>query len=282
MGQKESVLIEALAAKNYSDESVFEREQAQIFGKNWLFACHVEKLADAGDFLVQTVAGVSLILVRDEADRLQAFYNICAHRAARLLDGEGCKKRISCPYHGWTYDLQGKLLAAPNAKNITGFDHSRFQLQPVAIEEIHGLIFVNLDAQASPLCETIPELVSDLKRFAPDLPKLTFVHRTEAYLKANWKVAIENYSECYHCELIHKALVSGILDFESYRIDVIGRGHRHFSRPKSVTERSYEFIETEQDEFLAWWLWPNFSFQNYPGGRVHVWQWGHNEAHDHS
>ena len=273
MNQPPAMLTRALPAAAYIDGDVFRREQDRIFARSWQFACHVEKLRHSGDFIVCEVAGESLIVIRENDDSINAFYNVCPHRAARLLDGEGCKQRFSCPYHAWTYNTRGELVAAPNAGDVPGFDVGHYGLVSCLVEVVNGLVFVNLADDAGPLQAQVPGLIDDLKFYAPDLPALTFVHRTEAHMQANWKVAIENYAECYHCELIHKELVGGVLDFDSYSIEVIGKAQKHLSRPQSGTARAYDFDESTDSEFVAWWMWPNFSFQSYPGGRVHVWKW---------
>lgn len=273
MSRQQTSTIQPLPADAYIDAAVYHREQRQIFARSWQYACHLEKLRQPGDFVVCEIAGESLILIREHESRINALYNVCAHRAARLLAGEGCKQRFSCPYHGWTYNSRGELIAAPNAKNVSGFDLDNYRLQSCQVEVVHGLVFVNLNPAAQPLHRRNPEFVSDLKAYAPDLPGLTFVHRTEAQLRANWKIAIENYAECYHCELIHRELVGSVLDFESYQIETLDFSQRHRSRPRQGEVRAYEFDESAETEFVAWWLWPNFSFQSYPGGRVHFWKW---------
>jgi phenylpropionate dioxygenase-like ring-hydroxylating dioxygenase large terminal subunit len=273
VSKRSSTPIQSLPARPYIDPGVFLVERDAIFARNWQFACHVEKLQTAGDFVVCEVAGDSLIVIRESENRINAFYNICAHRAARLLEGEGCKQRISCPYHAWTYDSRGELISAPNAENVPGFDTGDYRLPCCQVEVLNGLVFVCLDSTAAPLTELAPEFADELEAYAPNLPELTFVHRTEALLEANWKVAIENYAECYHCELIHRQLVNSVLDFSSYRIRVFERSQKHFSRPQRGESRAYDFDDSMDTEFAAWWLWPNFAFQNYPGGRVHLWQW---------
>jgi phenylpropionate dioxygenase-like ring-hydroxylating dioxygenase large terminal subunit len=273
MSKQQATLIKALSADAYIDADVYRQEQDKIFARNWQFTCHVEKLRNSGDFVVCEVAGESLIVIRENDETINAFYNVCGHRAARLLDGEGCKQRFSCPYHAWTYNTRGELVAAPNAREVPGFDISHYRLKSCRVEVVHGLVFINLDNNAQPLQEQFSGLIDDLESWAPDLPALTFVHRTEACLQANWKVAIENYAECYHCELIHRELVGRVLDFDSYSIEVVGKAHKHLSRPQSGTVRAYDFDESTDSEFVAWWMWPNFSFQSYPGGRVHCWKW---------
>ena len=273
MSRQQTTLIEALAAGNYTDPGVYRRELEAIFSTTWQYACHVEKLREAGDYLVIEVAGESLLLIRQDDATINAFFNVCAHRAARLASGEGCKKRLSCPYHGWTYDTAGKLVAAPNAQHVSGFELANYSLQACRIEVVHGLVFVNLDEAARPMSELVPEFIDDLVAYAPDMPELTFVHRTEALLEANWKAAVENFSECYHCELIHRDLTSNVLDMDSYRIRVHERSQKHLSGSKSGDDRAYSFEDLNASDFVSWWLWPNFAFQSYPGGRAHVWRW---------
>ena len=273
MSKQQADLVKALPAAAYIDAEVYRREQDRIFARCWQFACHVEKLRNNGDFVVCEVADESLIVIRENDETINAFYNVCNHRAARLLDGEGCKQRFACPYHAWTYNTRGELVAAPNASEVPGFDVSRLRLNSCRVEVVHGLVFVNLDNDAEPLQEQFPGLIDDLVSYAPHLPVLTFVHRTETTMQANWKVAIENYAECYHCELIHRELVGRVLDFDSYSIEVIGKAHKHLSRPQSGKARAYDYDESTDTEFVAWWMWPNFSFQSYPGGRVQCLEW---------
>ena len=273
MSKQQTTMIQSPPTRIYTDTEVFREERDRIFATTWQFACHVEKLKNEGDFVTCRVAGENLLLVRENETTINAMYNVCAHRAARVADGEGCRKRFSCPYHAWTYNTRGELVSAPNAANVSGFDVTNYRLSRCRVEVVHGLVFVNLDDDAEPLRSQAPELVADLESYAPELPALTFVHRTEAHLKANWKVAIENYAECYHCELLHKELVRRVLDFESYSIEIIGMGQKHLSRPKATEDKAYDYEGPGLSEFVAWWLWPNFSFQNYPGGRVQIWTW---------
>ena len=273
MSKQQSTLIEALAPRYYTDAETFREELKAIFSATWQYVCHIEKLREAGDYLVREVAGESLVLIRENAETINAFYNVCAHRAAQLVSGESCKKRYSCPYHGWTYNTAGKLIAAPNARNVSGFDIESYHLRRCRVEELHGLVFVNFDDAATPMRDLLPEFLRDLEAYAPIMPQLTFVHRTEAMLDANWKVAVENFSECYHCELIHKDLTTNVLDMDNYHIEVLQGAQKHLSGSKSGDDRAYRFDDESTSDFVSWWLWPNFAFQSYPGGRAHVWKW---------
>jgi len=273
MSRQQTTVIKALPARFYTDPEVYRHELDAIFSATWQYACHVEKLRRPGDYLVCEIAGESLILIREDADTINAFYNVCAHRAARLVSGEGCTRRLSCPYHAWTYNTRGELIAVPNAQNVSGFDIGDYRLRPCRVEQLHGLVFVNLDDAATPMAEQVPEFARDLVTYAAEMPQLTFVHRTEAVLEANWKVALENFSECYHCELIHKKLANSVLDMNSYSIKVLECSQKHLSGSKAGDERAYAFEDQAASDFVSWWLWPNFAFQSYPGGRAHVWYW---------
>ena len=266
------MLKQALDAKAYISPKVYKKEIKRIFATTWQYVGHIEKVQQPGDFFVCEVAGESLIVMRGNDDELRGFYNVCAHRATRLLSGEGCKRRISCPYHGWTYDQAGELIRVPNGESIPGFKLADYRLGQCRVAELHGMIFVNLDAQCDDLQATMPGLEALLKSYSPRLPELRFAHRTEALLETNWKVAVENYSECYHCALVHKSFFAASeadgVDASSYRIDLRGNWHLH------TAEAFNQDSEVDHaNQFAAWWLWPNFAVQSHPGCVLNVRKW---------
>ena len=260
----------------YLDPTVLGTETDAVFGTTWQHVGHVEKVRSTGDYLVCEVAGESVIVIRGHDEVLHGHINVCRHRGSQLAQGTGCTSRLSCPYHGWSYDLDGSLVTVPNERAVGVIDRAGHGLHRVQVVEVHGLVFVNLDLTAPAFDHYAPGLENEIRAYAPELPALTFAHRTEATIAANWKVAIENYSECYHCRLVHKEFVKGVADPDSYRL--VDRGHwqRHESRARTGAAKAYEFDETATHtagEFGAWWLWPNFAFQSYPGGAVHTWKW---------
>ena len=258
-----------LASGAYIDPAIYAREMDTIFSRTWQYVCHVELVRNPGDYVVTDVAGESLIVVRSDERQLRAFYNVCAHRGARVAAGRGCRSRLSCPYHGWTYDTSGRLIGAPNARNVPGFDFDGYGLKPCRVDQIHGLVFVNLDPDAAPLRAQLPGLEDQLKAFSPDLPDLTFAHRTEADMATNWKVAVENYSECYHCALVYKSFFGADgVDGRSYRIELKGQWHMHLANARSQDES-----RDHASEFAAWWIWPNFAIQSHPGCVLNVRKW---------
>lgn len=267
-----SELARTLPGRAYCDENVFVREREAIFAQTWQYVGHVEKVRNPGDYFVADVAGESLLVVRSVGGMLRAFFNVCAHRGARFASGEGCRKRFSCPYHAWTYDTEGRLVGATNADDVPGFRLQDYGLQSCRIEELHGLVFVNLDPGAVPLREDMAGLCERLVEYAPGLPELTFVHRTQAEVHGNWKIAVENYSECYHCAIVHKSFFAeGKVSAASYRIVPYGRWHEHLAQ--SGYEVRGDEGSAHAGEFGAWWMWPNFAVQTHPGYLVNVRQW---------
>ena len=267
----------ALQADAYTSPEIFHDELNRIFAKSWQYVGHVEQLRNPGDFFVAECAGESIIVNRTGDGTLNAMFNVCAHRAARVATGKGCKQRFSCPYHGWTYDERGQLVHAPNAGNVAGIKVEDYALSPCSVEEIHGLVFVSLNTPCKPLTESAPGLLDDLRTFAPKLPELQFAHRTEATLATNWKVAVENFSECYHCALVHRSFFSdsgssqgGGVDADSYRIELNGLWHKHHGNAYDETNDG-QLGQAKQ--FAGWWLWPNFAVQSHPGDIINVRQW---------
>jgi len=194
-----------LPQRYLTSQEVFTKEQERIFSTHWLCAGHQSQLAKAGDYLTQEVVGESLILLRDSKGEVRGFYNVCRHRGTRLCEEKsGHLQAIQCPYHAWTYGLDGRLIGAPHMDKVDGFDRAEHSLHAVSLALWEGFIFVNLAENPAP-----PETV-----FAPlagkfthwNVPSLRSAKRIEYDVRANWKLICENYSECYHCPLVHPTL----------------------------------------------------------------------------
>ena len=162
ISEQRAALIQSLTARAYVEPGIYDAEQELIFASTWQYACHVEKLSRPGDYVVCELAKESIIVIRDDHATINAFYNVCPHRASRLLEAEGCRKRFACPYHAWTFNTRGELVSAPNAQNVAGFNASNYALRTCRVEIMHGLVFVNLDDDARPLQQLAPELLADL------------------------------------------------------------------------------------------------------------------------
>ena len=201
-----------LGRKFYFSEEIFAREKERILCREWLCAGHEETLPSAGDYVLVEVAGESIIVVRTGNGTLAAHYNVCRHRGSRLVteDSRGSLGgTIRCPYHSWTYTLDGGLRTAPHLEKADGFTKASLGLHPVGIECWGGFFFLNLTpAEASSrnysLLSQLGEIPERLRRYP--LAELRSGRRVEYEVRANWKVLLENYNECYHCGPVHPEL----------------------------------------------------------------------------
>ena len=195
-----------LPAQAYVDPGWFDAEMERIFARMWLAAGRAEDLSSPGRFLRRDVANASVLIVRDEGGTLHAHHNVCRHRGTRICNDErgAFAGRIQCPYHAWTYGLDGHLLAAPLMDDVDGFDKREYPLRQVSCDEWDGHVFINLAADAAPLADQLRDLPD---RFAPwRMLELRMVHRAEYTVAANWKLIVQNYNECLHCPVIHPLL----------------------------------------------------------------------------
>ena len=158
----------------YTEPKFLDIERDQVFRDSWQFVCHEEKLREAGSYVVTEVQGASILLVRGEEGDLRAFYNVCKHRGHELLHGEGTTRLINCPYHAWSYQLDGRLRAARRSEHLINFDKDKICLDQVQIEVFCHLVFVNLNSQAAPLSEQSGDLAGEIMSSAPDLASLTY------------------------------------------------------------------------------------------------------------
>jgi glycine betaine catabolism A len=194
-----------LPADAYADPAWFAREMERIFAAMWIAAGRTEELSSSGQFLRRDVAGASILIVRGADDVIRAFHNVCRHRGTRLCtETHGLVSSIQCPYHAWTYGLDGRLLAAPQMDEVDGFDKADYPLREVACEAWDGHIFINLSDDRMPLAKQLGELPA---RFAPwQMGDLRLAKRIEYNVAANWKLVVQNYNECLHCPVIHPLL----------------------------------------------------------------------------
>ena len=192
----------SLAQAFYVDPDIYDLELERIIYRNWFLAGHVSEWPAAGDFRCFDVADESAIIVRGDDGLLRAFANVCRHRGSRVcLDASGSARRFSCPYHGWQYGLDGALTAARDMPD--GFDAGAYGLKPVSLDIVHGLVFVAFSASPPPLESARRDLDKPMGWFG--FESMRVAHRQRYEIPANWKLAIENYQECYHCATAHKS-----------------------------------------------------------------------------
>jgi Rieske 2Fe-2S family protein len=190
----------------FTSPEIFAEEQERIFASCWLCVGHENQIANSGDFFVQEVESESLIILRDHHGTIRGFYNLCRHRGTRLCEKERGRlsESIQCPYHAWTYGLDGRLIGAPHMNQLEGFDKADYPLYAVPLAIWEGFIFVNLAAEPEPFETTFAPLLNKFTQW--NLPQLRSAKRIQYDVRANWKLIFENYSECYHCPLVHPTL----------------------------------------------------------------------------
>lgn len=192
----------------YFDEAQYSRELETIWSHNWIYLGRAESLAGVGEYRVFEIAGREIIVLRDDVGELAAYFNSCRHRGSTLCQqASGCFKRgrITCPYHSWMYDLQGRLLATGTARPVDGFEREQFSLSRVAVAEWGGFVFANLSgADAPPFESALGEELAPLANWP--LAELRVGHRFSKTLACNWKLFWENFNECLHCPKVHPGL----------------------------------------------------------------------------
>ena len=210
-----------LPASWYSDEAVYALERERVFAGSWTYAGPTEWVRDPGSFFASQVGHVPVALVRGADGTLRGFVNVCRHRGHLVVQGAGCRETLQCPYHAWTYDLDGSLRNAPRGGREPGFDPSGFSLLPVSVGTWGPFVFVNPDPDASPLEETLGSLEGIVAESGLRLDEIRFHSHEEWPISSNWKVALENYLECYHCPTAHPGF-SKVIDVapDAYRLQL--------------------------------------------------------------
>ena len=197
-------LLEASALPGwcYASPSFFAWEMAEIHRRHWLFVGREEELVLPGDFRAIETAGGPVILLRDGEGRLRAFANCCRHRGSPLLAGEGNVRAIICPYHAWSYRLDGSLLAAPAMERTLGFEAREHGLVPVRLASWRGFVFLNFDDGAPELALALGDLPERLASYR--LEEMSCTWRSEIECRCNWKLLVENALEAYHTGMVHR------------------------------------------------------------------------------
>jgi phenylpropionate dioxygenase-like ring-hydroxylating dioxygenase large terminal subunit len=250
----------------YSDPSVLRLERERIFRRTWQYAGRVDQVAEPGSYFTCDLGGVPVVVVRDDDGALRAFLNVCRHRGSLVCEGEGSRASLQCPYHAWTYGLDGSLRAAPRSELVDGFDRDELGLLPAAVGAWGPFVFVNPDAEAAPLAETLGELPALVAAAGLDVDGLRFHHRAAGpEYAANWKVCAENFLECYHCQVAHPGF-SKVVDVsvDAYVLDESGTFSTQYGPVRETWKGDFDPrgpIARGQFHFL----WPNVTINLMPG-----------------
>jgi Rieske 2Fe-2S family protein len=226
-----------LPAAYYVDPNFFKREMDALFARMWICAGRTEQVERPGQFFVRDVLGESIIVTRAASGGVHAFYNVCRHRGTRLCTEPAgtFAGSIQCPYHAWTYDLEGRLIGAPHMEEVPHFRKEQYPLYGVSVDVWDGHIFLNLAKDPQPLAIQLADLPQ--KFTAWQMEDLRLGHRIVYDVKANWKLLIQNYSECLHCPNLHPALnrLSHYLSGENEPLHASYMGGRMDLRPGVAT-----------------------------------------------
>ena len=265
-----------LAAHYYTDGEVFAAEMDRVFARNWVMVGHVSEVAEPGAVITARVGDESVLVVND-AGQLRAMFNVCQHRGHELVTSETARlDQLTCPYHAWTYGLDGRLLHA-RGENV-----GDVCVPGVRLETLGGFMFVNLSADAAALAAVAPGVQCELLARVPDAPRRVLSARLTHEMRANWKVVVENYNECYHCPNVHKWFTSGVVAPGSYWIASDGSVTRHGAdlptRPPAWTGGEADGTPGpagggDGDGYRAFFVWPVSAIQCYPGEVVNTFRW---------
>ena len=261
-----------IPSRLYTDPVYLELERERIFGRAWQLVGRADQVAQQGQFFTADVADEGIVVVRDgdkEQPLLRGFHNVCLHRAGPVATGCGRRQTMQCRYHGWTYNLRGELIHAPEMEGVERFTPEDMHLKPVQVATFGPLVFANLDLKAPPLEEFLEDIPERTARF--DIESMRWVMRRDYVLNCNWKVYVDNYLEGYHVPVVHPGLHKE-LEYDAYHVEP----HRYYSlqhaplRPVRgpAAERTYVPSSEERsadDAPQYYWLFPNIMLNVYFG-----------------
>lgn len=245
-------------ARWYSDPDIYAFENERIFARSWAYAGPLEKLREPGDHIVCRVGQIPILVTRDRDGELHGFINVCRHRAFPVAVCDGNRSTLQCAYHAWTYDLDGRLRKAPRSEREVGFDRSEFSLMPVAVDTWNACVFVNPDPDAPALMEAFPEFEPLALERGMDFSGYRYHQRFTWDIPANWKVWVENASECYHCPTIHATSFSDAFQDGADEYEYVD-GARVLGQFTGYNPRAKRFAHDAQPgdrQFRYTFLWP--------------------------
>ena len=243
----------------YTDPEILRRERERIFRPAWQYVGHTGQLAQPGYFAGEA-AGTPVVVTRDRDGALRGFVNVCRHRGHVVADGEQSRETLQCPYHAWTYGLDGRLRAAPRSEEEPDFPQDELGLAPVAVDTWGPIVFANADHDAEPLAQALGSLPAQVAELGLDVDSLVHHSRWQAEVEANWKIVCENFLECYHCQVAHPAFAEVIdVSTAAYALSTDGRlssQHgplRTAAPPGELPRAQFHF------------LWPNLGVNIFAG-----------------
>ena len=247
----------------YTDADIYQRDIEQIYLKCWLYAGHISEIPTVGDWFLFELAGESVIIVRSGESEVSALINVCRHRGSKIcLERRGCSKKLVCRYHGWSYDLDGGLYSAAHMRE--DFDKSEIRLKKIHTEVLEGMLYVNFAEQPAPFEPVREALTECLRPYRLDQAKVA--HRKTYSIDANWKLSVENYTECYHCAPSHPEYTRGhSLARPGARSTAMMEEVMRRAKACGLSEKSVSRVYLDEPGFGT-----GHAFERYPMWRGHV------------
>lgn len=257
-------MAEPLAWRSYSDPGLVARERERIFARAWQYVGHGGALGDGAGYFATQVGDIPLVVTRDAEGSLRCFVNVCRHRGSVIARGSETRETLQCPYHAWTYGLDGVLKSAPRSNREPGFDSEGISLRPASVGTWGPFVFANPDPQAVPLADVLADLPELVAAGGVDVDELRHHSRAESTLGANWKLVAENFLECYHCAVAHPGF-SALVDVspDAYELAL---GEWFWSQFGPVRENGTG-LDTDGEVVRSQFhfLWPNTMINIFPG-----------------
>jgi choline monooxygenase len=246
----------------YFDPTMLAREKETVFARTWQLVGRAEQVSEVGQYFTATVGDEPVVVVRGADGKLRALSNVCRHRAGPVAEGCGSREMFRCGYHGWSYALDGKLMAMPEWGGVEDFEKEAHALPEFCVETWNALVFVNLDRDCAPLADTLEDLPARLAH--RDLSRMKFALRKDWHVECNWKTYVDNYLEGYHIPVVHPAL-NRELDYAKYRTETrafYSIQHSPIRRDRATRLKVDD--EAEENEAQFFWLFPNLMLNVYP------------------
>ena len=245
----------------YSDPELLRREQERIFRPAWQYVGHLGRLPEPGTFFTGRAGSVPIVVTRARDGEVRAFVNVCRHRGFVVAEGSGKRETLQCPYHAWTYGLDGSLRRAPRSEEEQDFPREELGLAPVAVAAWGPFVFANAGPDPEPLESALGSMPAQIAELGLVVDELVFHTRWEAEIEANWKIVSENFLECYHCQVAHPAFAEVIdVSAEAYSLASDGR----LSSQRGPV-RADVTLEGELQRSQFHFLWPNLGVNIFAG-----------------
>ena len=249
-----------IPARWYADPAIYALELERVFSSSWALVGPESRVAKPGDHVVAQAGHVPVVVTRDLEGQLHGFVNICRHRAHPVALADGNQRTLQCRYHGWTYGLNGELRAAPRCSREMAFDRGDLGLVPVAVDTWRGFVFVNPRADAPRLLEAYPELDEMAAKTNLDFSRYVYRNRWTYEIASNWKVWVENATECYHCPTVHRQSFSDAFDTDDDVYELVETGGLlcQFTRyqAREGAHRNGRYAGRRGEGFRFIYLWP--------------------------